>query len=103
QREEDAASTERPAGKREGGKRADDELRHHDADHENDRIEEIAGEGGGYPGAIEIMQRQWCRQVEIRRVGRGMECGPQGVEDRQRPDQAEEPTAYGDDRSAHVF
>ena len=91
QGEEQAAPGEAVAHEGIGRQRAEQELAGQDQRHQQEGVEEIAGEGGGAPGLGEVFERQGREEVEIGLERRGVKGGPDGEGQRQEPEQRQRP------------
>ena len=71
--------------------RAEDDLRAKNKRNKDDAVEEIPGERRRRPGAAEIVERQRRVHRKSRRKLRGMESGPHRVNERQYPEDRQQP------------
>ncbi len=77
----------------ERGERAQHELRGQDQRDQHHGVDQVAGERRRLPGRLQVGECQRRQRIEMRGVDRRMEGGPHGIEQRQHPQQAEQPGA----------
>ena len=103
EQEDDVAAHEREARERVGGQGAEHELRGEDHGHQEDRVEQIAGERRRVPGIREVLQGERRREDEPRGVLAGVEGRPHRVEQRQDPQRTQHPRPHRLEASGHVL
>ena len=95
QREQHVAAGELEARERVRGERHQHELRRQHHGHQQHRVEEVACERRRRPRAREVVERQRGRQHEARRELSRVERRPERVEQRQHPQEAQQPRGGG--------
>ena len=93
QRKGDLATTERETRERKAREGSEHKLADENDSDENERVEEIARERRGIPGAAEVLKRPRRRWRELGRAFDLVEGGPDGKEQRQHPQQRQQECA----------